>query len=330
MFSDALKVVAPQVDREVSLALYRDIYLMRMAEEAVREHYFEDEMKTPVHLSLGEEAIVAGVSRALGPDDQVLGTYRSHALYLARGGDLKTFYCELYGKQPGVAQGKAGSMHLSHPGVGFMASSAIVASIIPVAAGVAYANKYLGANRMTAVFFGDGSTEEGVFWETLNAAMVKELPLLFVCENNELAIHAKIQDRQSYRIPQAARAFGLKVFDAATTDCEQIHLLAREAAGHIKKTGKPALMHLRYHRYLEHVGVSEDYCHGYRCKDDYADWYANDPLTVQRQRLRELGVSDEDVELLETGIHEAIRKAIQYAKDAPFADLCAVTQEVYA
>lgn len=330
MLSDALKIVKPQVGRDLSLRLYNDLYLIRTAEERIRQDYFDDQMKTPVHLSLGEEAIVAGVSLALSPQDQVFGTYRSHALYLARGGDLATFYCELYGRDAGIAQGKAGSMHLSNPEVGFMLSSAIVSSVIPVAMGAAYANKYLDRDQLTAVFFGDGATEEGVFWETLNASVVKGLPLLLVCENNELAIHAKIQDRQAYQIPRAVRSFGIEVFEAETTCCEDIYLLARQAVSAIKTSGKPALLHLRYHRYLEHVGVSEDYNAGYRCRDDFEDWYQADPVAGQRQRLLDNGVPLEEIEAIEERIDRAIDQAVAIAKEAPFADLCAVEQEVYA
>ena len=317
-------------DVELSKELYRKIYLIRMVEEKVREIYPSDVMKTPVHLSLGEESIVAGVCQALAPEDQVYGTYRTHALYLAKGGDLDDFFIELYGKSPGVAEGKAGSMHLSYPDAGFMASSAIVASIIPVALGAAFAAKYKGEDRITAVFFGDGAMEEGAFWESLNVAGLKKLPLLMVCQNNGLAIHAHIKDRQAFRISEAVKPFGLNVYSDETTDPERIFHTAREAIRFIKETGTPCFMHLKYHRYLEHVGVNEDYCFGYRCKDDYAHWYDADPVKVQRESLAAAGLDQEEIRSIEEAVDRMIEMSIEKAVAAGFPETGRLFRDVLA
>jgi TPP-dependent pyruvate/acetoin dehydrogenase alpha subunit len=144
--------------------LYKKMYLIRRAEQGILDYYATDAMKTPMHMSMGEEAAVVGVCAVLKKTDQVLGTYRSHALYLAKTGDTKKFFAEMYGKTTGIADGKVGSMHLSSPEHGHPISSAIVAGAIPVAVGIAYANKYRKTGAITAVFFGDGALEEGVFW----------------------------------------------------------------------------------------------------------------------------------------------------------------------
>jgi len=301
-----------------------------MAEEKVREVYPSDVMKTPVHLSLGEEAIIAGVCQALSPCDQIFGTYRSHALYLAKGGNLDVFFAELYGRETGIAKGKAGSMHLSDPRNGFMIASAIVASIIPVALGGAFAAKYKGEDHIAAAFFGDGATEEGVFWETINAACLMKLPILFVCENNEWAIHAHIKNRQSYDIVEAVKPFHLNVFSESTTDAEKIFQMTRDALVAMKDTGYPSFMHLRYHRYLEHVGINEDFCFGYRCKEDYADWYERDPVKIQREKLIRLGMVETDIHTLEKEINNCIEESIGKAAAAKYADSCEVSEGVYA
>ena len=186
------------MNRPLNVRLYEKMYLIRKAEEAIQEYYPEDDMKTPMHMSMGEEAIVAGVCEALDPEDQVLGTYRSHALYLAKTSETNRFFAEMYGKATGVARGKAGSMHLSSFEHGLLCSSAIVASSIPVALGVAFANKYKNRNKKVVVFFGDGAVDEGSFWESVNFAGLKKLPLLFVCEDNGLAVHTRREDRQGY------------------------------------------------------------------------------------------------------------------------------------
>jgi pyruvate dehydrogenase E1 component alpha subunit len=302
-----------------------------MVEEKVREIYPSDVMKTPVHLSLGEESIVAGVCHALSRRDQVYGTYRNHALYLAKGGDLEEFFAELCGKATGVAKGKAGSMHMSAPEVGFLASSAIVASIIPVALGAAFAAKYQNNDHTVAVFFGDGATEEGVFWESLNIACLKNIPLLFVCEDNGLAIHSHIRDRQSYSIPEAVKPFGANVFTDDTTDAERIYDYTSKAIRLSKETGKPSFLHLRYHRYLEHVGINEDYCYDYRAsKEDYVHCYEVDPVRIQRDKLDSLGVHESEINSIETALDRAIDDSVQNALAADYPQSQELLEDVYA
>lgn len=310
--------------------LYKKIYLMRRAEEKIREIYSTDVMKTPVHLSLGEESIVAGVCQALSVDDQVYGTCRGHELYLARSNDLDGLYGELCGRATGGAKGKAGSMHISCPESGFMASSAIVASIIPVALGAAFAAKYKKNNNIVVVFFGDGATEEGVFWETLNMSCLKKLPILFVCEDNGLAIHTHIADRQRYSIPDAAKTFGLAVYSDRTTDAERIYEAAKEAVRLIRETGLPYFMHLKYHRYLEHVGVNEDYSFGYRNKEDYAEWYSMDPVRKQREKLLSIGIAESKIKAEEAVIDKDIDKSIKRALEAAFPTDSELFKDVYA
>ena len=315
---------------ELNKELYRKIYLIRMTEEKVRELYPTDVFKTPVHLSHGEESIVAGVCQALSPDDQVYGSCRGHALYLGKNGSLEAFFGELYGNKLGVAQGKAGSMHLSSPDTGFIASSAIVASIIPVALGAAFAAKYKKEKRIVVVFFGDGATEEGVYWETLNFAGLHNLPILFVCEDNGLAIHAQIAHRQSYVISEAVKPFGIQVHADDTTDPEVIYNVAKEAVRKIKETNKPYFLHLKYHRYLEHVGINEDYNFGYRHKEDYTHWYSVDPVKIQRDKLLSIGVAEADIRELEAGINKNIEESVKRAAAAEMPEASLLFEDVYA
>src|SRR5713226_6361098 len=150
--------------------LYRSLYRIRRLEEEVARIYPTDKIKSPVHLSIGQEAVSVGICAALAPHDVVFGTYRGHALYLAKGGDLKRMVAELYGKATGCTKGKGGSMHLIDPSAGVMGMSAVVGTTIPHAAGYAYALKLRDAGAVVVCFMGDGATEEGVFYETLNFA----------------------------------------------------------------------------------------------------------------------------------------------------------------
>src|SRR5579885_2366336 len=161
--------------------LYRSLYRIRRLEEEVARVYPTDRIKSPVHLSIGQEAVSVGVCAALRSDDVVFGTYRGHALYLAKGGDMKAMAAELYGKATGCTRGKGGSMHLISTDVGMMGASAVVGTTIANAIGYAYALQYQGRDTLVASFFGDGGSEEGVFAESLNFAALKSLPILFVC-----------------------------------------------------------------------------------------------------------------------------------------------------
>src|SRR4030042_887 len=175
---------------------YRSLYRIRRVEEEIARIYPTDKIKSPVHLSIGQEAVSVGVCYALNRDDVVFGTYRSHAAYLAKGGDLKKMIAELYGKATGCAKGKGGSMHLGDVAHGIMGASAVVGTTIPNAVGYAYALKLQRKSSIVVSFFGDGATDEGVFYESLNFAALKAVPLIFVCENNFYAIHTHISRRQ--------------------------------------------------------------------------------------------------------------------------------------
>ena len=179
--------------------IYRSLRLIRRAEEEVARIYPSDKIKSPVHLSIGQESVAVGVCDMLEKKDAVSGTYRGHATYLAKGGSLKGMIAEMYGKETGMAKGKAGSMHLTAPQAGLICTSAIVGTTIPVAIGSAFANKQQRNGRMIAVFFGDGAIDEGVFWESVNAACVMKLPVLFVCEDNDIAVHIPGRERHGYR-----------------------------------------------------------------------------------------------------------------------------------
>ncbi|MGE5294005.1 MAG: thiamine pyrophosphate-dependent dehydrogenase E1 component subunit alpha [Solirubrobacterales bacterium] len=310
------------------LDLYRTMYLIRAAELLIQKHYGEDEMKTPMHMSMGEEAIAAGVCGALTPQDQVLGTYRSHGLYLARTRESDRFFAEMYGKTSGPSGGKAGSMHLFAPKSGLICTSAIVGSHIPVAIGAAFANKVAGNGRVVAVFFGDGAVDEGAFWESFNMACLRKLPILFVCEDNGYAVHIPAEQRHGYQnIRSIASQFECNVFSSETTDVYAIYELAR-AAKEMAAKGGPCFMHMKYYRYLEHVGVNEDFNAGYRSRVEFEAWRALDPLGVQRTRLASL-VPEEQIRDLEAAIDQQVRQSKEKAQYAPFPELSALCEGVF-
>src|SRR3989344_4626805 len=189
---------------------YRSLYLIRRVEEEIAKVYPTDKIKSPVHLSIGQEAISVAVCQALRLDDIVFGTYRSHAFYLAKGGDLKKMIAELYGKATGAAKGKGGSMHLIDRAHGVMGASAVVGTTIANAVGFAYALSYQEKSSIVVSFFGDGAVDEGVFHESMNFASLKKLPIIFICENNSYAIHTHLSQRHANpNIWERVRSYGI-------------------------------------------------------------------------------------------------------------------------
>lgn len=303
-----------------SLALYQKLYLVRQATQAIRREYPSDQIKTPVHLSMGEEAISVGVCHALMGRSKFLGTYRNHGLYLSLTSETDRFFAELFGKKTGAAGGKAGSMHLTAPEAGLIMTSAVVGTTIPAAVGTAFANQMQDNGKIVTVFFGDGALDEGVFWESLNAACVWKLPVIFVCEDNGLAPHIKKYERQGYRsIYKIASQFNCLPYEFVTTDVETIYRLALSAEQSCRLENRPVLIHLQYYRYLEHVGPNEDFDQGYRTRDEFEEWYKKDPVKLQRDRLLGMGL-ERDVMRIEYKVNEQIARSIILAKAAAFPD----------
>jgi pyruvate dehydrogenase E1 component alpha subunit len=228
------------------------------------------------------------VCAALRPDDLVFATYRSHGFYIAKGGRLDRMFAELYGRRDGISGGKAGSMHLAAPEVGLMGSSAVVASTIPHAVGAAMSFRRRGSSRIAVAVFGDGATEEGVYHESLNFAALMKVPVLFLCEDNGLAVHSHRPVRQAYRLVDHARTFGIAgrrleegwdfmaVRDATSAAIEEV------------RAGRPYVLEIVTSRYKEHVGVGEDFHFNYRTADSVDRWKSRDPLIVDAALAAEL------------------------------------------
>ncbi|OGN01585.1 MAG: hypothetical protein A3I26_00415 [Candidatus Yanofskybacteria bacterium RIFCSPLOWO2_02_FULL_43_10] len=307
------------MQKDLELELYQSMYRMRAAERAIQQEYPNNQMKTPMHMSIGEEGIVAGICTALKEKAKFYGTYRSHALYLAVTEETDGFFAELYGKVTGPAGGKAGSMHLASPDHNLIMTSAVVGTTIPVAVGGAFREKYMNTDKIAVVFFGDGAVDEGVFWESLNLACLWKLPVLFVCEDNGLAIHTPTSVRRGYdSLGKIARQYNCLVYDSfEQTDVLTIHAMAKKAYAEIQRFRMPALAIIPYYRYLEHVGVNEDFDVGYRSCDEFEQWLAKDPIALLRRRL--INQNQENaVVSIEDAVNKQIFISVQKAKDAPF------------
>jgi len=247
------------------------LYLLikvRLVEERIAQIYPNDEMKCPVHLSTGSEAVSVGVCCALRKKDFVVGGHRSHGIYLAKGGNLNEFMAELYGRKTGCCGGKGGSMHLSSIDVGLMGTTPILGATIPIGVGLALASKIKKEDKVTAIFFGDGSTEEGAFYESLNLASLKKVPAIFICENNKYSIFQKQSARQPLdNLYEKGKAFGIPGKRVNGNDVLEVYEVALEAIKHAKKEG-PYLIEGVTSRWKQHVGPYYDYELGYDVKEN--------------------------------------------------------------
>ena len=313
-------------DKSLNERLYYSLYRIRRVEEEIADIYPTDKIKSPVHLSIGQEAVSVAVCDALNRDDIVFGTYRGHALYLAKGGDLKGMIAELYGKIDGCAKGKGGSMHLVDIDNGIMGTSAIVATTIPDAVGYAYALKYQRKDSIVVSFFGDGAVEEGVFYESINFAALKHLPIIFICENNSYAIHTHQLKRQSAaNICERVVSFGIK---AERINDNDVLSLRERISGNIEslrngETG-PLFFECMTYRWREHVGPNEDFSLGYRTREEAESWIQND----QVERIGKMLETEQQTKI-EKEVEEEIREAFAFAEESSFPEASELYTDVF-
>ncbi|WP_067099930.1 thiamine pyrophosphate-dependent dehydrogenase E1 component subunit alpha [Marinomonas atlantica] len=294
--------------------LYASIALVRRAEEVISEIYPSDKIKSPVHLAIGQEYIAAAVIDHLRETDYAAGTYRGHGVYLAKGGDLNSMMAELYGKKTGCAQGRAGSMHLVEASKGVIGMSAVVGTGIPVAVGHALAIKQQRRNDVVVAFMGDGSTEEGCFSESINFAALHKLPILFVVENNRLAIHEPLYKRWAAdTLTERIATYGIPATRFLEPNVLAIHEHVGKVIDDMRSGAGPAFIECHTHRWYEHVGPCEDYDQGYRSLEEGEQWRAKDVYVALGQSLdaKEKAQIDQDVEA-------RIQAAVEFAEQSPF------------
>ena len=324
-------VAAPPLARDLRLRLYREMARIRAVEESIATHYAEQEMRCPVHLSIGQEAAAAGACGALEKRDYVFSGHRAHAHYLAKGGDLKGMMAEIYGKATGCAGGKGGSMHLIDLDAGFLGSAPIVGSTIAIAAGTAFAAQSRGEDRVTMVFLGEGATETGVFYETVNFAALKDLPMVFLVENNFFSVYSPIAVRQKgeSRIVDIAEAHGIPAQRADGNDVERVYDLSRKAVEKARKGGGPSLLEFITYRWREHCGPNYDNDIGYRTEAEYLAWKERCPVAAYERFLTKEGIASRaDLDAAMAKEKAEAEAAVQFAKQSPWPDASSVDRHV--
>lgn len=294
---------------------YELLYKARRADEVLGEAVKSGRVPLPVHLSIGQEAVSVGACLALNQKDIVFGTYRGHALYIAKGGNLKKMFAELYGKVTGCAEGKGGSMHLVDSNAGVMGMSAIVGTGIPNATGYALAMQYQKKKNIVVNFFGDGATEEGAFHESLNFAAIKKLPIIYICENNSYAISTHVSIRQPrVTIADRAKSYGIttKVIEGNDTRAifEEVTKARKEI---LQKNSGPIFLECMTYRWRQHLGPHEDFGPGGRDRKEAEAWIKKDDV----KRIGDL-LAVKTRETIEKAVEKEIKAAILFAEKSPY------------
>ena len=317
------------IERDRALARLRMMLRIRRFEEKAAELYGAGKIRGFLHLYIGEEAVATGVMPALTPDDNVVATYREHGHALARGIAAGAIMAEMFGRTTGCSRGRGGSMHLFDASRRFFGGYAIVGGGLPVAVGLALADRLRSRPAITACFFGDGAVAEGEFHESVNLAALWRLPVLFLCENNLYAMGTALARHQSQTdIARKAQAYDVPSAAVDGMDVLAVEDAARIAADTVRREGRPYLLELRTYRFRAHSMYDPDL---YRTKEEIAAWKERDPIRLLRSRMEAQGMQTSDaVAALEREVEAEVAEAVAYADAGPLEPVSGLLTDVEA
>jgi len=318
----------PDLDRAHGLVLLREMIRIRRFEEKSVELYSAGKIRGFLHLYIGEEAVAVGAMQALTPDDAIVATYREHGHSLVRGTPAGPLMAELYGKADGCSRGRGGSMHFFDAARRFYGGLAIVGGGLPVAVGLALADKLQGRSRVTACFFGDGAVAEGEFHESLNLAALWKLPVLFLCENNLYAMGTALARHQAQTdITLKAKGDGVPAEAVDGMDVLAVEEATRQAAASVRCGDGPYLLEYRTYRFRAHSMYDPEL---YRSKDEVEQWKQRDPIATYEARLRQWGLlTDEELAKIEAAVDAEIAEAVAFAEAGSWEPVEDLTKDVY-
>lgn len=319
----------PEINHDSGLNLLYQMLLIRRFEEKSAEMYTKTKIRGFLHLYIGEEAVATGVMNALTPEDRVLCTYREHGQALVRGIDPGAIMAEMYGKQEGCSLGRGGSMHLFDAKTKFYGGNAIVGSHLPLAVGMALADKKMKRNWITACFFGDGAAAEGEFHEAMNLAALWQVPVLFVCENNRYAMGTALKYSHAIsNLEIKGPSFGM---DSSAVDGMDLLAVMEKAAAvceMIRTTGKPYLLVCNTYRFRAHSMFDAEL---YRDKTEVEEWKKRDPIPAFYQYLlsKKL-ITESEMKSLETRIESEVNQAVEFAEAGTWEPVEKLLRFVYS
>ena len=305
--------------------VFRQLVLLRVAEEELANLFLRKKIFSFIHFYVGQEAVAVGVSTALSSSDYALGNHRSHGHYLAKGGNLRQMFCEILGKVEGSSSGKGGSMHMIDRAKGFMGSSPILGSITSIAAGSAFVQKHNKLKNVTVAYIGDGASEEGGFYETLNLAALFKLPLMIVIENNLYSVNSKILDRRSpaYSSEKIVNGFGLAYSKADGNNVQDVYEKSRHLLRGVRN-GQPAVLECEVFRHMAHSAPLFDDAQGYRDIDPPNIRAKSDCITNLREQLVMDGISEKKLDDIINEVRNLVLQEINYAMSSSYPEQTAL------
>ena len=311
-------MVYPITNREF-LKLFTNALRIRLVEEEIAKRYSQNKMRCPTHLSIGQEIVPAIYSLFVNKKDFAISTHRGHAHYLAKGGNLKKMIAELYGKSTGCSSGKGGSMHLIDLSKNFMGTTAIVANSIPLGVGLGLSAKLKNENRISTIFFGEGATEEGVFYESVNFSSVKNLPVLFICENNFYSVYSPLDVRQPKKrdISKMVQSMNIEVEKVNGSNVLNAYNTIKNSFEYVRKYKKPKFIEISTYRWREHCGPNFDNDIGYRTEKEFQYWKSKDPLNIMSKKIIKINKNKINYNDIKINIEKEINSAFKFAENSP-------------
>ena len=314
----------------MNIEAYKRMYLLRHLEEELVNYYREHKIMSFVHFYIGQEAVAVGVCDALEHDDRVFGNHRSHGHYLAKGGVPGKMVAVCLGKVTGCCRGKGCSMHMIDKSVNFIGSTPILGSVAPISAGSALQQKLTNSKNITVAFYGDGASEEGVVYETMNFSALFKLPLLLVVENNFYSVMSKLKDRRSdkYNLQKIAEGFGLKYLKADGNNYLDVHLKTKEAVESIKVHTQPVVLECITFRHMAHSAPIKDDAAGYR-EIDTVDYRNREDSVMRMREDLLLNFTESYVQEVENKVKTIVKDAIEFGAASPYPSQDDLYKDIY-
>jgi acetoin:2,6-dichlorophenolindophenol oxidoreductase subunit alpha len=322
---------AERLSRDDHVEMLRTMIRIRRFEERLATLFKRGELPGFVHLYLGEEAVAAGVCSALRPDDRITSTHRGHGHVIAKGARVDRMMAELFGKVDGYCRGKGGSMHTVDFSLGIIGTNGIVGGGIPIGTGSAWGDKQLGRDNVTVVFFGDGASNQGVFFESMNLAQIWQLPVIFVCENNGYTEWTATEKLTAGRIADRGQPMGIPGEQVDGNDVLAVREAVERAVVKARAGSGPSLIEARTYRWHGHNEGEEAFAGNYRPEDEQESWRARDPIKTYAEKLvADRVLTQEAWDAIDVEEHDAIDAAVEFAKSSPFPDPEEALDHLYA
>ncbi len=318
--------------KKLFIELYTTLVRLRLVEEYIAREYPNQAMRCPMHLCLGQEAVAVGAVHTLQTDDVLFGTHRSHGPYIASHASIEAMLLEMYGKEGGCCQGRGGSMHLRSNDTPFWGAIPIVGSALAIATGTALAHKMKKSQQVSMVLFGEGATEEGIFYESLQFAVLKQLPIVYVCENNGFSVNTPYEQRRPkhIKVHELVKAQGLQVFTGDGNNVFDVYNQCLEAVALTRSGAGPVFLEFETYRYMEHCGPHDDHHLPARSEAALTAWKLRDPLLCAEKRLLQYNIPRNVLQEIQKKEEINIQQAFAVAQSAPYPAAQSATDSVYA